>query len=98
MNSLVVRIPIEGVLDLHTFSPRDVKILIPEYLSLCRKKGISEVKIIHGKGTGLLKNLVIRQIEKLDYVLGFQDAEPDNGGWGATIVFLNLYESKNILK
>ncbi len=90
MNSESVRIPIEGVLDLHTFDPRDIKILIPEYLSLCRSKKIREVKIIHGKGTGTLKNLVIRQIEKIEYVMGFRDAGPNDGGWGATIVFLKV--------
>lgn len=90
MNSLPVKIPIEGVLDLHTFNPKDVKILLPEYLNLCREKGIKEVKIIHGKGTGILKNLVLKQIEKINFVTGYKDAQLSDGGWGATIVFLNI--------
>ncbi|NMC00602.1 MAG: Smr/MutS family protein [Thermoanaerobaculaceae bacterium] len=66
MNASPVRIPIEGVLDLHTFSPKDVKKLLPEYLTLCRDKGFNEVKIIHGKGSGSLKNYVRKQLEKMD--------------------------------
>lgn len=88
MNASPVRIPIEGVLDLHTFSPKDVKILLPEYLALCRDKGFNEVKIIHGKGNGSLKNYVRKQLERIDFVYDFKDAELNNGGWGATIVFL----------
>jgi DNA-nicking Smr family endonuclease len=88
MNASPVRIPIEGILDLHTFSPKDVKILLLEYLSLCREKGICEVKIIHGKGSGVLKDFVRKQLEKIDFVEGFKDAELNDGGWGATIVFL----------
>ncbi|MFB3851858.1 MAG: Smr/MutS family protein [Acidobacteriota bacterium] len=90
MNASPVRIPIEGVLDLHTFSPKDVKILLPEYLTLCRDKGFNEVKIIHGKGSGSLKNYVRKQLEKIDFVYDFKDAELNDGGWGATIVFLKI--------
>ena len=49
-----VTIPIDGVLDLHTFHPKDVKGLVPEYLRECRRQGIYNVRIIHGKGTGIL--------------------------------------------
>jgi len=61
MNDDYFEIPIEGVLDLHTFSPKDVKELIPEYLRLCKEKGIREVKLIHGKGKGILKEFVRKQ-------------------------------------
>ncbi|HQG46977.1 MAG TPA: Smr/MutS family protein, partial [bacterium] len=50
-----IPIPIEGALDLHTFAPREVKELVPEYLTACREQGILEVRIIHGKGTGALR-------------------------------------------
>ena len=53
-----VEIPIDGVLDLHTFSPKDVKDLVPEYIGECSRRGITEVRIIHGKGTGTLKGIV----------------------------------------
>ncbi len=80
--------PIDGVLDLHTFAPADVKDLIPEYLSACRQRGILEVRIIHGKGIGTLKNIVRSVLEKLPYVISFRTAEESAGGWGATIVEL----------
>ena len=88
MNDDYFEIPIEGVLDLHTFSPKDVKELIPEYLRLCKEKGIREVKLIHGKGKGILKEFVRKQLQKIPFVSRFVDAELSDGGWGATIVFL----------
>ncbi len=88
MNDDYFEIPIEGVLDLHTFSPKDVKELIPEYLRLCKEKGIREVKLIHGKGKGILKEFVRKQLQKIPFVSRFVDAELNDGGWGATIVFL----------
>jgi DNA-nicking Smr family endonuclease len=83
-----VKIPIEGVLDLHTFSPKDVKDLVPEYIEECLRRGIMEVRIIHGKGTGTLKRIVQGLIEKNPHVAGFEDADPMAGGWGATLVRL----------
>ncbi len=80
--------PINGVLDLHTFDPADVKDLVPEYLEECRKRGILEVRIVHGKGIGTLRNLVKSLLEKLPYVESFRQAEEGAGGWGATIVVL----------
>lgn len=85
---LPVEIPINGVLDLHTFSPRDVKNLVPEYLQLCRDKGILHVRIIHGKGTGTLRRTVHAILEKLPWVHSFALADLDAGSWGATLVDL----------
>jgi dsDNA-specific endonuclease/ATPase MutS2 len=83
-----VEIPIDGVLDLHTFSPREVKDLVPEYIGECVRRGITEIRIIHGKGTGTLKALVYSVLKKDPRVAGFRDAGLDGGGWGATIVRL----------
>ncbi len=83
-----VKIPIDGVLDLHTFRPSEVKSLVPYYLKLCRKKGILNVRIIHGKGTGTLLRTVHAIVSKLDYVEDFYLAPYQLGGWGATIVKL----------
>ena len=83
-----VKIPIEGVLDLHTFSPKDVKDLVPEYIEECLRRGITEIQIIHGKGTGTLKGIVHGLLKKNPHVAEFEDADPLAGGWGATLVRL----------
>ena len=84
-----IEIPIDGVLDLHTFSPKEVKDLVPEYIAACLSRGITEIRIIHGKGTGTLKAIVHAVLKKDPRVAGFKDAGIDAGGWGATIVRLN---------
>ena len=83
-----VEIPINGILDLHTFNPRDVKELLPDYISACIKKGINEVRVIHGKGTGALRKTVHSILERLPEVASFRPAGEDEGGWGATLVIL----------
>lgn len=80
--------PIDGTLDLHTFDPRDIGELVPEYLDACRVKGIFQVRIIHGKGTGVLRHVVQVILSRLPVVQDFHTAGEDAGGWGATIVTL----------
>jgi DNA-nicking Smr family endonuclease len=84
-----VRIPIDGVLDLHAFSPKDVKDLVPEYLRECRSRSIYHVRIIHGKGTGTLRRIVHSILEKHPYVISFKTAHYGGGSWGATEVELS---------
>lgn len=83
-----LELPIDGILDLHTFQPREVKTLIPDYLAACRKNGILEVRLIHGKGTGTLRETVHAVLGKLPEVLAYRLAGPEEGGWGATLVTL----------
>jgi dsDNA-specific endonuclease/ATPase MutS2 len=83
-----VELPVDGILDLHSFQPGEVKELIPDYLSLCREKGILRVRVIHGKGTGALRTTVHAILSKLPGVASFKQAMEDEGGWGATIVTL----------
>lgn len=81
-------LPIEGILDLHTFDPREVGDLLQHYFSLCREKGIFEVRVIHGKGSGVLRERVHSILRRLPEVSSFRLAGEDEGQWGATIVRL----------
>ena len=83
-----VELPIDGELDLHTFSPKEIKQLIPDYLEACLEKDIYDVRIIHGKGKGVLRRTVHSILERIPYVAGFKLADGDGGSWGATLVKL----------
>jgi len=82
---MIVRIPIENWIDLHTFSPKEIPSLLEEYLSECQKKGFKEVRIIHGKGKGVQMNIVHSFLKKSPLVESFKWAPPEAGAWGATI-------------
>ena len=84
----VVELKIDGVLDLHTFHPRDVKDLVPDYLDECQRLGILEVRIIHGKGTGTLRKIVHSVLKKHPTVKDFRLGGHGSGSWGATLVDL----------
>jgi DNA-nicking Smr family endonuclease len=88
-----IEMPIDGVLDLHTFRPRDVKDLVPDYLAACREKGIFLVRIIHGKGIGNLRRTVHALLSRDATVDSFALDHPEYGGWGATLVRLKPIES-----
>jgi DNA-nicking Smr family endonuclease len=83
-----VEIPINGVLDLHTFSPSEVKELVPDYIDACLEKGITQIRIIHGKGKGVLREIVRSALDRHPEVLRYWQEEGSGGGWGATIVAL----------
>jgi DNA-nicking Smr family endonuclease len=83
-----VQLPIDGVLDLHTFKPREVKELVLEYLAECQQRGILRVRIIHGKGIGNLRRTVHSILKKHPEVISFSLASEQLGSWGATIVHL----------
>jgi len=76
------------MLDLHTFRPNEVPMLLEDYLDACRGAGLYSVRIVHGKGKGILKNTVRGALQRLSTVASFADATAEAGGWGATIVEL----------
>jgi dsDNA-specific endonuclease/ATPase MutS2 len=81
---VTVEMPIDGVLDLHTFAPRDVKDLVPTYLDVCLERGITEVRIIHGKGKGVLRRIVRAALDRHPAVVSYKYGR----SWGATVVTL----------
>ena len=87
-DDIPVELPIDGVLDLHAFNPREVRELLPDYIAACKEKGIFEMRIIHGKGTGALRETVHSILRRLPVIVSFRQAGEDAGGWGATLVVL----------
>ena len=83
-----IEIPIDGELDLHAFSPKEIKTLIPDYVAECHKRGILQVRIIHGKGTGTLRRTVHALLVRMDLVANFRLGDETSGDWGATLVRL----------
>jgi len=81
--------PIDGTLDLHTFDPKDVKQLIPDYIDACLEKGITKLRIVHGKGKGVLRRIVHSELEKHPAVLSYRHEGGSGGSWGATVVDLH---------
>lgn len=83
-----VAIPVEPVLDLHTFDPREVIPLLEDYLEEAHSRGFSRVLIIHGKGRGVLRHRVRSFLARHPRVTAYHDAPPALGSWGATVVHL----------
>jgi DNA-nicking Smr family endonuclease len=83
---------IEDVLDLHTFKPKDIPDLFVDYFEACIEAGICSVRIVHGKGRGVLKKRVQGLLKKNLMVKSFKDAPPEAGGWGATLVELKRHK------
>lgn len=83
-----VVLPIEEKIDLHPFAPRDIPSVVQEYLEQCLERGFREVRIIHGRGRGVQRRIVRSILDKHPHVVDFNDAAPEVGGWGATVVRL----------
>jgi dsDNA-specific endonuclease/ATPase MutS2 len=83
-----IRIPITDVFDLHTVPPRDVEEVVEEYLAEAHRLGFTALRIIHGKGIGVQREVVRSVLSRTEFVAGYRDAPAEAGGWGATIVTL----------
>jgi len=83
-----VEIPVEDVLDLHSFRPADVRSVVEEYLRVAHARGFTEVRLIHGRGIGVQRAVVQSLLGSHPLVVGYADAPEDRGGRGATLVRL----------
>jgi DNA-nicking Smr family endonuclease len=88
MDDEPVRIPVGNVFDLHTVPPRDVKAVVEEYLSEARRLGLRALRIVHGRGIGVQREMVRAVLSRTPFVEAFGDAPAEAGGWGATLVTL----------
>ena len=84
-----VVLPIEDFLDLHPFRPRDVRSVVEAYLEEALEAGFTEVRLIHGRGIGVQREIVRSLLSRHPAVAAFFDAPPGRGGWGATVVRLD---------
>ena len=84
-----VRLEIRDVFDLHTVSPKEVKMVVEEYLREASRRGFRSVRIIHGKGKGVQREMVRKILARTPFVEDWTDAPPEAGGIGATIVRLS---------
>jgi len=89
---MIVKIPLEDWIDLHTFSPKEIPSLLEDYLLECQKRGLREVRIIHGKGKGVQRSMVHSFLKKSPLVESFRQASLEAGSWGATIAYLRELE------
>lgn len=84
-----VELEITDSLDLHAFSPKDVKAVTIVYLEEARKKGFKLVRIIHGKGIGVQREIVRKVLDETDFVKSYKSGDEFSGGWGATMIYFN---------
>lgn len=89
-----VVLEIEDVFDLHTIGPREVKAVVEEYLSEAYRAGFRSVRIIHGKGKGMQREMVRAILARTPFVTSWTDAPPQAGGWGATVVHFSPVEKE----
>jgi dsDNA-specific endonuclease/ATPase MutS2 len=89
-----VEIEITDSLDLHAFQPRDVRAVTEAYLDEARKKGFRLVRIIHGKGIGVQREIVRKVLSETQFVKSFKSGDEFSGGWGATVVELSEPRTK----
>ncbi|MFC1504064.1 Smr/MutS family protein [Spirochaetota bacterium] len=86
---------IDGTLDLHNFRPNEVKSLINEYIQECLRKEIYSIRIIHGKGKGIMKTVVNSTLNKNEFVASYKLGSAGAGNWGATLVELKKIRTQD---
>ena len=96
MNPFLEPVVIEfsDVIDLHSIPPRQVRAVVEEYLEEAHRRGVRWVRIIHGRGMGVQREMVRSILSRASFVEDFRDAPPEAGGWGATVVTLRTSEAK----
>ena len=85
-----VEIEITDSLDLHSFRPQDIRAVVEEYLAEAHRKGFAIVRVIHGKGVGVQREIVRKVLSETDFVQSFKSAPEFSGSWGATVVKLDV--------
>jgi DNA-nicking Smr family endonuclease len=83
-----VAVPIEDAIDLHPFRPEETASVVEEYVVAAHAKGLRELRLVHGRGIGVQRQIVRSVLARSPFVLSFRDATPESGGWGATIALL----------
>lgn len=83
-----VEIEITDSIDLHAFRPKDVRAVVEAYLAEAHGKGFRLMRIVHGKGIGVQREIVRKVLGETAFVKGFKSGDEFSGGWGATIVEL----------
>ncbi|MBX3282988.1 MAG: Smr/MutS family protein [Acidobacteria bacterium] len=82
--------PITDSIDLHAFRPADIRAVVEEYLAEAHKRGFRVVRLIHGKGVGVQREIVRKVLSETDFVKGFKNAPEFSGSWGSTIAELDV--------
>jgi len=85
-----VEIEITDSFDLHSFSPKEIRAVVEAYLAEAHKKGFATVRIIHGKGVGIQREIVRNVLSETDFVKSFKNAPEFSGSWGATVAQLDV--------
>lgn len=81
-------LPLEDWIDLHAFRPREIRSVVASYLQQALDAGFTEVRLVHGRGIGVQREIVRSLLQHHPAVTAFFDAPPERGGWGATVVRL----------
>ncbi len=92
-NSEPIRYPVDGTLDLHQFQPSEIKDVVVEYIACCLEKNILSLRIIHGRGIGVQREMVHSILAKHPAVLSYRHESGSGGGWGATVVDLKASDN-----